>query len=305
MTTSDRSRYNIGAAARLSGVSREKIRIWERRYQAVRPRRDDSNRRLYSRNDIDRLALIRALVDSGHAISSVANLSAAKLKARLASPSPTAAETSPGPSDVLLLATPDSALVDTLKEHTAGALHRVADCTAAETWLAENHADLVIADRPTMLPSDQAALIRLRRHAPSSRMLLVYRFSYQHVLDQLGAMGIEAVKAPLQQRDLLASAAAHVPAADTAVPNAQPRQYSPAQLNRLSSRADRMKCECPRHLADLIRELNAFEDYSLSCETESEADGPRHREIYEIVAQARTLVERALELAASDTAADP
>ncbi|MDZ7667986.1 MAG: MerR family transcriptional regulator [Gammaproteobacteria bacterium] len=305
MATSDRSRYNIGAAARLSGVSREKIRIWERRYQAVNPSRDASNRRLYSRNDIDRLALIRALVDSGHTISSVANLSAAKLKARLASPSPTPAEVSPGPSNILLIATPDSALVDTLKEHPAGALHRVADSAAAQTWLAEHHADLIIADRPTVLPSDLAELVRLRRPAPSSRMLLVYRFSYQNVLDQLGAMGIEAVKAPLQPRDLLAPAAAPAPLTDTAAPAAQPRQYSPAQLNRLSNRADRMKCECPRHLADLIRELNAFEDYSLSCETESAADAPRHREIYEIVAQARTLVERALDLAASDSAADP
>lgn len=305
MATSDKSRYNIGAAARLSGVSREKIRIWERRYEAVTPSRDDSNRRLYSRNDIERLALIRALVDNGHAISSVANLSAAKLKARLSGPSTTASPASAGPGAILLIATPDSALVNTLTAQDASTVHRVPDSSAAQAWLAERHADLVIADHPTVLPPDLAELVRVRRRAPASRMLLVYRFAYQNVLDQLGAMGIETIKAPLQQRDLLATAAAAVTAADLPAPGARPRQYSPAQLNRLSSRADRMKCECPRHLADLIRELNAFEDYSLSCETQSAADAPRHREIYEFVAQARALVEQALDLAASDTAAGP
>ena len=44
-------RYNIGAASRLSGVSREKIRIWERRYGAVTPDRDAGNHRLYWRAD--------------------------------------------------------------------------------------------------------------------------------------------------------------------------------------------------------------------------------------------------------------
>ena len=83
MPESKSARYNIGAASRLTGVSREKIRIWERRYGAVEPARDDANLRKYSQQDVDRLILIRRLVDSGQAVSNVANLSLDELQARL------------------------------------------------------------------------------------------------------------------------------------------------------------------------------------------------------------------------------
>ena len=68
----DAAQYNIGAAARLSGVSREKIRMWERRYDAVTPARDAGNHRLYSHEDVERLSRIRALVSRGHTVSMAA-----------------------------------------------------------------------------------------------------------------------------------------------------------------------------------------------------------------------------------------
>jgi len=50
------------------------LRSWERRYEAVCPRRNESNRRLYSACDIRRLQLLRLAVQSGHSISQVAAL---------------------------------------------------------------------------------------------------------------------------------------------------------------------------------------------------------------------------------------
>ena len=40
--------YRIGAVSRLTGVSADNLRVWERRHQAVTPARDDSGDRSYS-----------------------------------------------------------------------------------------------------------------------------------------------------------------------------------------------------------------------------------------------------------------
>lgn len=57
--------YNIGTAARKSGLSVTTIRTWEDRYGAVVPVRDASGRRLYSRDQISQLTWLRQQIDAG------------------------------------------------------------------------------------------------------------------------------------------------------------------------------------------------------------------------------------------------
>jgi DNA-binding transcriptional MerR regulator len=57
--------YRIGTAARLSGVEIATLRNWERRYGVVVAMRNDGRQRLYSREDIDRLRLIKRWIDHG------------------------------------------------------------------------------------------------------------------------------------------------------------------------------------------------------------------------------------------------
>lgn len=57
--------YNIGTAARKSGLSVTTIRTWEDRYGAVVPVRDGSGRRLYSPEQITQLAWLRQQIDAG------------------------------------------------------------------------------------------------------------------------------------------------------------------------------------------------------------------------------------------------
>src|SRR4051794_6594447 len=66
--------YRSGVAARLSGIPVETLRVWERRHQLVAPRLSARGHRLYSADDVVRLALIKQLVDLGSAIGSVASL---------------------------------------------------------------------------------------------------------------------------------------------------------------------------------------------------------------------------------------
>lgn len=80
----------IEAVSQRSGLSQHLIRLWERRYAAVKPHRTNSNRRLYSEDDVVRLELLNRAVHAGHRIGDVANIPTAKLEKLIgnARPSP-------------------------------------------------------------------------------------------------------------------------------------------------------------------------------------------------------------------------
>ena len=63
--------YPIRAAARMTGLTVDTLRAWERRYGAVTPRRGDRGRR-YTATDLDRLRRLAALVTQGHPIGTIA-----------------------------------------------------------------------------------------------------------------------------------------------------------------------------------------------------------------------------------------
>lgn len=96
-------RYPIRAVSKLTGLSIDTLRAWERRYQAVHPKRDERGR-LYSEADIKRLQMLHAVVERGHAIGRVSHLSDGQLEsllARLRSSSREAAPSdSSGPAQV-------------------------------------------------------------------------------------------------------------------------------------------------------------------------------------------------------------
>jgi len=66
--------HGIKVATTLTGLSAHVIRVWEKRYAAVTPKRTETNRRLYSDADISRLQTLSHLIKKGHTISHIANL---------------------------------------------------------------------------------------------------------------------------------------------------------------------------------------------------------------------------------------
>jgi DNA-binding transcriptional MerR regulator len=87
----------INAVAKLAGISQATLRSWERRYDAVSPKRTSTGRRSYREQDIDRLRMLANLVRSGHSIGEIAKLSLANL--RKLDPVPTIA-TPPSSPDI-------------------------------------------------------------------------------------------------------------------------------------------------------------------------------------------------------------
>lgn len=74
-------KYRIGTVSRLTGLSSDVVRVWERRYKAISPQRSDGGSRLYSDTDIARLRRLRQAVELGHAIGQVAKLPDQELEA--------------------------------------------------------------------------------------------------------------------------------------------------------------------------------------------------------------------------------
>jgi MerR family transcriptional regulator, light-induced transcriptional regulator len=93
--------YPIRAVAKITGLSLDTLRAWERRYQAVVPERSHRGRQ-YAAAQIERLLLLGQLVQKGHAIGVIAFLSDQKLQSLLAEqPSRAAQRDASPPPDIL------------------------------------------------------------------------------------------------------------------------------------------------------------------------------------------------------------
>jgi MerR family transcriptional regulator, light-induced transcriptional regulator len=67
-------KYPIKAVSLKTGLTIHVIRVWEKRYQVVKPQRTETNRRLYTDKDIAKLSLLKKATLQGHNIGSIASL---------------------------------------------------------------------------------------------------------------------------------------------------------------------------------------------------------------------------------------
>ncbi len=66
--------YNIKEIENLSGIRAHTLRIWERRYGIIEPKRTETNIRYYDDEDLKKILNISILNRSGYKISKIANL---------------------------------------------------------------------------------------------------------------------------------------------------------------------------------------------------------------------------------------
>lgn len=82
----DAATYPMRVVTRLTGLTADTIRVWERRYGAVRPERTQGNVRRYSSTEIRRLTLLREAISRGHAIGEIGALPDADLEKLTSAP---------------------------------------------------------------------------------------------------------------------------------------------------------------------------------------------------------------------------
>jgi len=57
---------SIAAVERDTGLSKDALRIWERRYGFPTPQRDGSGERAYPLEQVEKLRIVKRLMDGGH-----------------------------------------------------------------------------------------------------------------------------------------------------------------------------------------------------------------------------------------------
>ena len=86
------SEHPIAVAAERSGLTQDVLRVWERRYGAVRPARSANGQRVYTDLDIERLRLLHAATRAGRSIGQIARLNTKTLTAMVGEDSAARAE---------------------------------------------------------------------------------------------------------------------------------------------------------------------------------------------------------------------
>jgi MerR family transcriptional regulator, light-induced transcriptional regulator len=299
--------YRIGAVARLTGISPDTLRIWERRYDIVEPQRTPKGGRLYSQQDVTRLTMIKTLVDQGYAISTVANLPVEELNQRLNSAQPSnLPPVGSGQHEVCVI----GQAISVRACNTEGMPHGL-ELAGAYTDLAsfledETECDTLVIELPFLDRTIARDLNSAELRKRAKRVIVIYAFSPSSIVSQLQRFGLSTLRAPValdhiwQQCQL--NQTRHLdwqpPEWDPRVASSDPvppRLFTKEQLVRLSQITTSLECECPNHMAGVIEQLSAFEDYSAQCEVATVQDAALHGYLHQMTARARWLMEVALE----------
>ncbi len=70
-----KGQHPIAVVAERTGLTQDVLRVWERRYAAVKPSRGSNGQRFYTDADVDRLRALHAATRAGRSIGQVAKLS--------------------------------------------------------------------------------------------------------------------------------------------------------------------------------------------------------------------------------------
>jgi DNA-binding transcriptional MerR regulator len=299
----DEPRYRIGAVCRLTGISQHVLRVWEKRYRAVEPERSETRRRLYRESDVNRLSLLKTLVDRGQAIGSIASLDNAELERRIQQSGGLTAPT--GIAEKPTLALIGEALAFSHDDCGAsevfdllGQFGRLEDFEAQRTAA---RVDVAVIEWPGLYAESALEAARLANRLNVRHLVLVYDYAPRSALARLSGERITALRSPLDLAALEAVVAwrfglnlQHAESEDIPAGPIPSRRFNDRELAWLAAQSPAIACECPMHLAQLISRLVHFEAYSAECENRNEADALLHAYLHKTTSRARSMMEQAL-----------
>lgn len=301
------------------------LRVWERRYRVSAPSLTASGQRLYSANQVRRIALLKQLTDLGHAIGGLAVLDMAQLHAIKVTHASTLAEAQTGVQrhavdnapaqepQPLRLVVIGAALASRLgradvmrqasrRFEVIGAFDGLEQAAAAPGL---DQAQAVLVQLPSLHPAWPA---QARAAAPALFALpmgVLYSFASQAVARQLANEGLVLLRETegeaalgrwLHRVNAAARGATPLLAPHAAGAVAVPaRRWDDASLADIAGLSSTVACECPRHISELLTLLTHFEAYSADCEQLSPEDAELHAYLCQVAATSRAQFETALE----------
>ncbi|MBB3193158.1 MerR family transcriptional regulator [Roseateles terrae] len=319
----DVSLRRSGAVARMLRMPVATLRVWERRYALTPPRWSAGGQRLYSADDVRRLALIKQLTELGHAIGSLAPLDMAQLEAVAATHvgamsvatrkehGPRGQSSSQRPWRVAVIGAALGARLErpSLRRRLGRSVEWIGpfdSMAQAGEAVHRDDVDALLIHQPHLhagwLAEQEAAAPKLM----GTPMAVLYVFAADAVCESLAAVGTTLLREPqpdvvigqwLRQFALETGEEPEVTAeAEIATPAPRSsRRWDDASLVAFANRSSTVACECPRHVAELLMQLSHFETYSAKCENRGPADAALHAYLKQTAAEARARFEDALE----------
>lgn len=323
-TTGETQRlHDIAYVAQVTGLTAANIRAWEKRYQTITPQRTETGRRLYTDADLRKLRLLKSLGDYGVPIRSTAALSIEELEKKI---DEFKQSTNPAQSQSPLNTLPNgSPRVLAVGAHALRRVKRVSELGLAFRLVeieqvaldpdsfqtGADLADILVIEAPALFDDTINDLYRLRQRFGASQALVLYRYSQTATLDRIqrDEPKLVAVQEPITDQDLRNALARLIlkgareqiddELANVGIPGANgpmiQRRFDDDDLDKIALLRSSVECECPRHVANLLKGLNAFEAYSAACESRNPADAQMHHYLYQTTIKARAAMEEAME----------
>ena len=302
------------------------LRVWERRYGLTQPDLSPSGQRLYSADDVRRLALVKQLTDRGHAIGSLALLDMPQLQRVASTHAHALAATQHGErSDAAHVAPVRAWRLAVIGAALGARLQRPAllrrlgqrvvllgpfgDAAQAAAALRSSDVDALLIYEPNLHEGWLASIEAVAPAFAGVPKAVLYGFAADSVCEALATAGTALLREPQPDAVVaqwlhvlsMAATASRPAAGKQALPTepVPPRRWDDAALAHVSGLSSTMACECPRHVAELLVQLSHFEAYSAECERRSAADAELHAYLRKIAAASRAGFEAALEHVAS------
>ena len=303
--------FKIGAVSRITNIPVDTLRIWERRYRVVVPIRSNNSDRLYQKDDINRLTLLKMLVDRGHAIGSIAKLPNDELCARLDIHDQNNKQINKNKrehgqaikvaviGDVLPLQL-EHYYMDDASFTFSGLYQNESEFVEDNN---EEDIDILIAEYPAIQEDTLSEIDNTFKNSGAKKMILIYGFTNSAAKKILSNTNYILIQAPItvehlhaEIKHLIENAEMQTVISDDLNINkpAPTRVYTNNELIRLSSASTTIKCECPQHLSSMILKLVQFEVYSAQCENRNMKDAELHALLGKMTGHARSIMEKAL-----------
>lgn len=293
--------YRSGVAARLAGLPVETLRVWERRYALSDTQRSAHGQRLYTAEQVRRLGLLKQLVDLGHPIGVLTGLPVERLEEMIAPNAARAADVS-GPMRVLVVGESlVRRIVASGREGRALQVQRHCARLDQVASLGDGMAlDVLLVEASELDEAAVAQVAAARDIARPQATVVLYRFGGNAIIRALRAQGCLVARVPAEIGELVllcrsALAGQGLPAPEPAGEPVAPRRFDDQALAAITAAGNRLSCECPRHLSDILMMVGSFERYSAQCASRNQEDARLHRELELASGRARVVLEAAME----------
>ena len=290
--------YRIGAVSKLTGVTVECLRAWERRY-GMNPAEKAGKTRFYSEIQIHRLTQIKRLIDQGHPISQLVKLSDADLANRLGQYS---SALTPSNRRLKVALAGTALLLAEEQFSDSNRLEILRRWPSADAFVSTPlqqpppqrlpKLDVVVLE----IPSLDIYLIDKYIESTDARIVVVYHFCTDTDLQIAKERGFDMLPWPSTWQQI--EEACLRSGREFRTTSSTQRRFSDEQLFHLATRTSIEGCTCPRDLVQLITQINAYAIHTERCGTVNTA--ANHFEISLEANEARACLENALSVLVED-----